>query len=137
MGLYAEQTIDQNAHEPQRTQQDCFNSRDAQPGKSPPRSKLKPDAVHTYGRLFLTPEKLLLKLENYDAGSDRDGPGRIVLSGKSVRQRKVMGYEIPSRENKDRQTRRQIYNPKRDLENSKSNKGFQGKRKKSEGPRMN
>ena len=101
------------------------NSQDIQPAKSPPRLKLKQDVIHIYGRLFLTPKKQPLKLGIYDTGSHRDGPWRIMHQGKSVRQRKMMVYEIPSRKNKNRHRRQQIYNPKRDSENSKSNKGFQ------------
>ena len=40
-----------------------------------------------------------------------------------------MVYELPSRKNKNRHTRKQIHNPKRDFENSKSNKGFQKQQK--------
>ena len=42
---------------------------------------------------------------------------------------KTIVCEVPSGQSKNRHTRQQIYNPKRDSENSKSNKGFPSPKK--------
>lgn len=101
---------------PKESQQDCFsNSRDTQPGKSP-RSKLKRDAVHTYGRLFLTPEKTAAEIRELWRWEPQGWAWKnCALREAGVRQRKVIGYEIPSRENKDRQNKETNLQPKEGL----------------------
>ena len=104
------------------------NSRDTQPAKSPPRLKLKQDVTRIYGRLFLTPKKLPLKL----------GIMTLVATGMGLEGSRTKGSQsgkgrwwymryLPGKTKRHR--RQQIYNPKRDSENSKSNKGFQKQKK--------